>query len=319
LVGATLSVGLAVGAAGMTEAAPISSQDPAATAVGDLLTAEVAKVYSCTDAQGSTIGPEDGVNIKGIQKAVGAYADGVFGKNGQTCDLLWEELIEEGHLTGSGDNPTLKVGTTVLKWLGVPASTPEAPTSTTTTSSTNTEAKNKPTPCGNMGKCIEVHQVDGLNVLELFDVQPVTINGKTYQQSVRVDKTFVNTGKQGMRTRNGNFTTFDETFANDGIRPSYAPDGSVSSGRMGDPIGFSGSPLGVQRFHWRVNYQSVGGKTKKNLQLMPTDHPEYENTSGFGGYASSGCVHVPRWFLEKYDILFFEEGVSVLIKDQPKS
>lgn len=88
---------------------------------------EAATQRYCIDVNGGAIGPEDNLPVIEIQRAVGAYPDGKFGQ--ATCNAVWAELIKDGHLTGNGTN--LKIGDTVLGWLGVgesaSAPTPTAP------------------------------------------------------------------------------------------------------------------------------------------------------------------------------------------------
>jgi hypothetical protein len=77
---------------------------------------EVITEKICLDANGGQIDPSDPVNVTGIQEAVGAVVDGKFGR--QTCSLVWQELIEDGHLSGNGS--ALKIGPIVHNWLNVP-------------------------------------------------------------------------------------------------------------------------------------------------------------------------------------------------------
>lgn len=101
--------------AGITLLSGIAAEAPMAQA------AEQDRI--CVDAQGGEIDSQDPINTKGIQAAVGAYVDGDFGP--QTCGLVWNELIEKGHL--SGDGKTLKIGSIVHGWLDVEMPTANTP------------------------------------------------------------------------------------------------------------------------------------------------------------------------------------------------
>lgn len=168
-------------------------------------------------------------------------------------------------------------------------------------------------------RCILVHQVDGANRLELFE------GGRL------VDSVTVNTGRQGSRTRNGTGRSiYDETFSTESsesvTRASYGTDPKQwapgvrqvfdgrATGLMGDPHRFDGG----QAFHWRVAYSGELDENGKSIPVLRNGLAQ-ERQEYHGGYASNGCVHVPKWFLDNYDATFFQRGVAVRIQDQPTS
>ncbi len=168
------------------------------------------------------------------------------------------------------------------------------------------------------GRCILIHQVLGLNYLELY-------SGGRYIDSIRV-----NTGMKNFRTRNTTTSAiFNETFNTEaseritrarrgvdpkqwrpGVRQIVAGEGET--GLMGDPHKFNGG----QAIHWRVAYSSRLDENRKSIPVL-SDGLAQENLTYTGGYASHGCVHTPKSFLAHYDGTFFQAGVRVIVQDQP--
>ena len=243
---------------------------------------------------------QTGINAKSGSKLA---VDGVFGS--VSCTALKNYLVSQKAIAST--TAKIDIGTITSRLLAVPL--------VLASDANATVAKNIATPCGNYGTCIYVHKISGKNTLELYNVKSVAISGKTYSHAYVADRTIVNTGMAGVRTRNGEFTIYDERFPNgDGVKISRDDNGNLSTGRMGDPHKFSGG----EAFHWRVNYGSaVGSAMKVDTALTYGTHPEYENATYTGGYASHGCVHTPRSFLQKYDATYFVVGTKVKIADQP--
>ena len=118
-------------------------------------------------------------------------------------------------------------------------------------------------------RCILVHQVAGVNTLEL------------YENKAMVASVVVNTGPSGMRTRN---TTsryiYDETFSTEssetvtsasfGVDPKkWAPGvrqvfDQATTGLMGDPHRFDGG----LSFHWRVQYSASTDENGKSIPVL---------------------------------------------------
>jgi hypothetical protein len=221
-------------------------------------------------------------DIKSIQLATGSKLNGNFGK--KSCNNLIATLKKQGLLDAGATSVTLTDA--LAEKAGI-----------------DNDIQDR-AACNKVGKCVLVHAVLGKNKIELYD------NGEL------IDSTLVNTGKAGMRTRNGSFTIGAESFTGDGVRISRDNNGDLSSGRMGDPHFFSGG----QAFHWRVNYNNgtVGTKMTSDTAFDYDKWlPAYENNTHNGGYASHGCVHTPHDFLQKYDNAYFIKGVKVVVRDQP--
>jgi hypothetical protein len=232
--------------------------------------------------------PENGcviqtsADVKAIQLATGSLQDGKFGKI--SCKNLIATLKKQGLVDKGATSVTLTDA--LAEKAGIDNDTQDR------------------AACNKVGKCVLVHAVLGKNKIELYD------NGEL------IDSTLVNTGKAGMRTRNGSFTIGAESFKGDGVRISRDNYGNLSSGRLGDPHFFSGG----QAFHWRVNYDNgtVGTKMTSDTAFDYDKWlPAYENNTYNGGYASHGCVHTPHDFLQKYDNAYFIKGVKVVVRDQP--
>ena len=168
-------------------------------------------------------------------------------------------------------------------------------------------------------RCILVHQVDGQNRLEL------------YENRSMVEAITVNTGPSGRRTRNTTTRAiYDETFstessetvtsASSGVDPKrWAPGvrqvyDSGRTGLMGDPHKFDGG----EAFHWRVQYSPERDENGKSIPVLVAGLAQEQNEYT-GGYAGDGCVHVPKWFIDKYDGTFFQRNVIVRVQDQPTS
>lgn len=219
--------------------------------------------------------------IKDIQNAIGAYVDGIFGP--ASCRTLRNKMVNQGLQSASNNNITFTDLT--ARSLGV-----------------DNNAADR-VPCRIWGKCLLVDQTRGVNYLAI------------YTNGVVQDKVRVNTGMKGLRTRNGTYTLYKEHFAQDGVHISRDDNGNPSSGRMGDPLYFSGG----QAFHWRVNYGSaVGSGLKANKSFAYADwQSNWENNTYTDNYASHGCVHTPHWVIGKYDSTHFQVGVMAHIADQP--
>ena len=166
-------------------------------------------------------------------------------------------------------------------------------------------------------KCILVHQVNGQNVLELYEFKQL------------VDSVTINTGIAGARTRNTTGNNIDsETFpteasemvTNDGVGvdpKTWAPGvrqvyDANAAGLLGDFTQFDGG-IG---FHWRVDYSTQIDENGKSLPVIVNGLAQ-ERNEYTGGYASGGCPHTPKWFMDQYDSTFFQTGIKVVVQDQP--
>lgn len=167
-------------------------------------------------------------------------------------------------------------------------------------------------------KCILVHQVNGVNQMELYENQTL------------VDSTLVNTGKEGFRTPNTMTAAIEREYfpteeseavtdAAPGTNPkTWAPgvrqifDGDT--GLMGDPHTFGKDG---EAFHWRPGYNSGNHDENDKSTPLIVDGLAMENNDYNGGYVSHGCVHTPKFFLDAYDDSFFQVGTKVRIQDQP--
>lgn len=221
-------------------------------------------------------------DVKAVQYALGVATDGKFGV--RSCTKLISKLHTLGLLDLGSNSVTLT--DSLADRMGVDNDSIDRAS------------------CGKVGKCILVHAVLGKNTLEL------------YNNGVLIDSTRVNTGKKGMRTRNGNSKIRGETFGQDGVHISIDDRGVKLPGRMGDPHPFDGG----EAFHWRVNYANgTVGTAMKYDTAFPYKQwqPDYENNNYTENFASHGCVHVPHSFLEKYDNAYFISQVKVRIRDQP--
>lgn len=219
--------------------------------------------------------------IRDIQSAIGAYVDGNFGP--ASCNTLRNKMVNKGLQSSSNNN--IDFTDLTARNLGV-----------------DNNAADR-VPCRIWGKCLLVDQTRGENYLTIFT------NGSVQ------DRVRVNTGMSGMRTRNGTYTLYKEHFAQDGVHISRDDNGNPSSGRMGDPLYFSGG----QAFHWRVDYGSaVGSALKANKSFEYSGwQANWENNQYTDNYASHGCVHTPHWVIGKYDSTHFQVGVLTHIADQP--
>lgn len=166
-------------------------------------------------------------------------------------------------------------------------------------------------------KCILVHQIGGQNVVEL------------YENNQLVDSVSVNTGIAGARTRNTTGNAIDsETFptessemvTNDGFgveTKTWAPGvrqvyDDNAAGLLGDFTQFDGG-IG---FHWRVDYSTLIDENGKSIPVILNGLAQ-ERNEYTGGYASGGCPHTPKWFMDLYDNSFFQVEVKVVVQDQP--
>ncbi|MDQ2973309.1 MAG: peptidoglycan-binding protein [bacterium] len=270
------------------------------------LPARAIDCYTTTVKQGST-----GECVRLAQERLNAYrcnagpADGIFGNMTHTATVNFQKangLYADGIIGPSQTWPKLASGTSIY------CSSPTV----------DDNAADRALCTNSTAKCILVHQVNGVNKLEL------------YQNKLLVASVTVNTGTLGNRTRNT--TThyiYDETFPTEaseqvdnhaygvttktwkpGVRQLYDAN---TSGLMGDPHKFNGG----QAFHWRVQYSQYKDENNKSIPVLINGYAA--ESSYNGGYASHGCVHTPKWFLDQYDSTFFQYGTKVRIQDQPAS
>ncbi len=261
--------------------------------------------YTTTLRQGST-----GACVRLAQERLNAYhcnagpIDGYFGTMTKTATINFQKvnaLYADGVIGPTQTWPKLR--TSYSKHC--PTTNPD------------NDALDRALCTNSISKCILVHHVGGYNRLELFE------------NKVLVAAVTVNTGMAGYRTRNTTSSSiFRETFATEasemvtkasygtspkqwapGVRQLYD---SNQPGLMGDPHTFNGG----QALHWRVKYSTQKDEYGKSLPVilngLAQENPVYDGT-----YASHGCVHIPKWFLDKYDSTFFQYGVRVRVQDQP--
>ncbi|MDQ2973150.1 MAG: peptidoglycan-binding protein [bacterium] len=244
------------------------------------------------------------VNLKGCNAGPG---DGIFGAG---TDMAVRRFQRANNLDIDG-----KVGPITFERL-------VAADSIGCSSEDNDEDDRLACQVGNEGKkCILVHQINGLNYMELID-----------ENDVVVDSFLVNTGMEGARTRNtltsqilrDSFPTEQSRLeVNDGplvankswygVRQVLAEEDA--RGLMYLPHTFNGG----QAIHGRAFTDYVDPLTGKSIPLFGADGRPLENRNVNGGSESYGCIHVEWVKLDQYDDTYFVEGVAVRVLDQPLS